>query len=152
MGMRTVFTMNVGPWTIYYLGYPQNPTHRLDPNAFGVETFANLAHTLGLLELYHMHGTESDPNFPGYSTGNTPPNLGFFHFGFTVPNVPQTLERLRKEGVEVVKDLGISTRRSIPISEWEDEKGYAKGPHIHDNYKRIFEQIAFVKDPVSSTS
>ena len=149
MGMRTIFTMNVGPWTIYYLGFPNTSAHRADPKAFSLETAAKLSHTLGLLELYHIHGTKSDPNFPGYSTGNTPPNLGLCHFGFTVPDVESTVERLRKEGVEVVKELGVCTRRSIPISEWEEQRGYAGGEDIANRYKAIFEQIAFVKDPVS---
>ena len=36
MGMRTVFTMNTGPFTIYYLGYPQTDEHREDPVKFGI--------------------------------------------------------------------------------------------------------------------
>jgi len=147
MGMRTVFTMNVGPFTIYYLGYPQSPDHRADPAAFGIDTTACLAHTLGLLELYHVHGSELQPE-GFYSTGNTPPNLGFGHLGFTVPDVPAFLAYLRAAGVPVVKDLNVSDRSSIPLSEWEAEKGVGTG-EIHGNYKAIFDQIAFVRDPVS---
>ena len=50
MGMRTVFTMNAGPFTIYYLGYPQTSEHRADPAKFGLETVEKLQQTLGLLE------------------------------------------------------------------------------------------------------
>jgi lactoylglutathione lyase len=71
MGMRTVFTVNVGPFTNYYLGYPQTEEHRKDLPKFGEETVVNFGHTLGLLKLYHIHGTEKEPQ-PYYKTGNDP--------------------------------------------------------------------------------
>jgi len=151
MGMRTVFTMNVGPFTIYYLGYPQTDEHRADLPKFGADTAGMLQHTLGLLELYHVHGSEKQE--PGYySTGNEPGKLGFGHLGFTVPSVPKALERMREAGVEIVKDLGVCTKESIPISEWENERGVGvevKGTEseIHPNYASVFGRIAFVKDP-----
>jgi lactoylglutathione lyase len=145
MGMRTVFTMNTGPFTIYYLGYPQTPEHRADLPKFGADTVANLQHTLGLLELYHVHGSEKQPE-GYYSTGNTPPSLGFGHLGFTVPDVPAALRRLSKAGVKVLKPLKVATRQSIPLSEWEEENGVGVG-EIHENYAQIFGQIAFVQDP-----
>ncbi|KAH0839230.1 putative lactoylglutathione lyase (Glo1) [Fonsecaea pedrosoi] len=151
MGMRTVFTMNVGPFTIYYLGYPQTDEHRADLMKFGADTAAKLQHTLGLLELYHVHGSEKqDPGY--YSTGNEPGHLGFGHLGFTVPSVPDALKRMREHGVEILKDLGVCTRESIPISDWENERGIGvevKGTEseIHDEYRKVFDRIAFVKDP-----
>lgn len=153
MGMRTVFTMNVGPFTIYYLGYPQTEEHRSDLPKFGADTSMNLQHTLGLLELYHVHGSE-EQEAGYYQTGNTPPNLGFGHLGFTVPSVPEALKRLKQAGVEVVKDLGVCNRESIPISDWENDRGVGvetKGTEteIHDEYRKVFGRIAFVKDPVS---
>lgn len=153
MGMRTVFTMNVGPFTIYYLGYPQTDEHRADLPKFGLDTATNLQSTLGLLELYHVHGSEKQED-GYYQTGNGPPNLGFGHLGFTVPSVPKALARLRENGVEVLKDLGVATLRSIPISQWENDNGVGlevKGTEteIHPEYKKVFEKIAFVKDPVS---
>lgn len=147
MGMRTVFTVNVGPFTIYYLGYPQTPEHKENLPKFGEDTVVDLGHTLGLLELYHIHGTEKKPE-GYYSTGNEPPNLGLGHLGFTVPDVPAALRHLTENGVEVVKDLGVATRETIPLSEWENKQGIGQG-EIHENYKKVFGQIAFVKDPVS---
>ena len=146
MGMRTVFTMNVGPFTIYYLGYPQTDEHRDDLAKFGQDTAGNLQHTLGLLELYHVHGSEKQES-GYYSTGNTPPNLGFGHLGFTVPDVPKALERLRNEGVKVVKELGVTDLEHIPISQWELQRGVGKGLEIHGEYKKVFDKIAFVQDP-----
>jgi lactoylglutathione lyase len=149
MGMRTVFSMNAGPFTIFYLGYPQTEEHRADPAKFARETVPPaMTHTLGLLELYHLHGSEDDEKEFRISTGNTPPHLGFGHLGFTVPDVPAAVERLRKAGVKIVKELGVGTKESVPISKWEDEIGIATG-ELHANYKHIYEQIAFVEDPVS---
>ena len=145
MGMRTIFVTNPGPFTIYYLGYPQTPEHRADPKAFGEETMATLAHTLGLLELYHVHGSEKEED-GYYETGNRPPALGFGHMGFTVPDVEATLERLRGEGVPVFKELGVTSREKIPLSEWEKQKGIGLG-EPHPIYKAVFDQIAFVQDP-----
>ncbi|KAK5048573.1 hypothetical protein LTR84_005664 [Exophiala bonariae] len=151
MGMRTVFTLNVGPFTIYYLGYPQTEVHRADVPKFGLDTAMNLQSTLGLLELYHVHGSEKQPD-GYYQTGNSPPNLGFGHLGFTVPDVKGALDRLKAEGVEVVKDLGEVGLRSIPISEWENERGVGQeevgtATEIHKEYKKVFSKIAFVRDP-----
>ncbi|KAL2825208.1 Glyoxalase/Bleomycin resistance protein/Dihydroxybiphenyl dioxygenase [Aspergillus cavernicola] len=150
MGMRTVFTMNTGPFTIYYLGYPSTAEDRADLPAWSAKVGDphTLTQTLGLLELYHIHRSDKSTADGGYeiSTGNAPPNLGFGHLGFTVPNVPATLERLRNAGVPVLKDLGISTRESIPLSSWEEDRGVGLG-EIHSNYAAVFDQIAFVTDP-----
>lgn len=147
MGMRTIFTLNAGPFTIYYMGYPQTPEHKADLNKFAVETFDVLQHTLGLLELYHVHGSEKE-EVGYYETGNKAPNLGFGHLGFTVPDVPKAVERLRAAGVTVFKDLGVTTRETIPLSQWEADRGNGLGG-IDGGYKKTFDQIAFVKDPVS---
>jgi hypothetical protein len=59
------------------------------------------------------------------------------------------LERLRKEGVPIIKELGNSLRESVPLSSWEEERGVGVG-EIHPNYQKLFDQIAYVADPVSS--
>ncbi|KAJ9223572.1 hypothetical protein DTO271D3_5886 [Paecilomyces variotii] len=148
MGMRTVFTMNFGPCTIYYLGYPPPDTPSLPEWAANTATAHNLTRTLGLLELYHVHGTEKPEEEGGFpiSTGNEPPALGFGHLGFTVPDVREALNRLKGEGVRVIKDLGEAERKDVPLSEWEEKRGVGGG-EVHEDYKRIFEQIAFVADP-----
>ena len=145
MGMRVVFTMNTGPFTIYYLGYPQTDEHRADPVKYGFDTVAKLQHTLGLLELYHVHGSEKQsPDY--YSVGNEPPSLGFGHLGFTVPDVPAAVKRLEEGGVKVLKPLGVTTRESIPLSKWEEENGVGVG-EVHAEYAKVFNNIAFVTDP-----
>ncbi|KAJ5662195.1 uncharacterized protein N7477_009811 [Penicillium maclennaniae] len=122
LGMRIIFTMNAGPFTIYYLGHPP-PNTDLDQWARHTSQIPVLTRTNGLLELYHVHGSDQ------VSTGNVPPNLGFAHLGFTVPD-----------------DVGVCTRDSVPLSKWEEEKGIGRG-EIHENYAWFFEKFAMVADP-----
>ncbi|XRM39279.1 hypothetical protein ABZX51_002638 [Aspergillus tubingensis] len=148
MGMRTIFTMNAGPFTMYYLGYPPTPSDRADLYAWAsrVANVRELTQTIGLLEFYHTHGTEKDKEFR-VSTGNLPPNLGFGHLGFTVPDVPAAVERLRGQGVHVLKEVGDSSRGSVPLSAWEEHRGLGTGD-VHPKFKEIYDQIACVADPV----
>lgn len=99
-----------------------------------------------------MHGTEKvdggADRAGGISTGNVPPHLGFAHLGFTVPDVPAAVQRLRDGGVRILKDVGVSSREAVPLSEWEEERGIARG-EIHANYAWFFEKFAMVADPVS---
>ena len=177
MGMRSVFTMNTGPFTIYYLGYPDasSPARSAeatpeDLKEYGQQTCAKLQHTLGLLELYHVHGSEKQPE--GWiATGNDPLRepternpgigLGFGHLGFTVPDVRSTLTYLRANEVKVIKDVGkgSSTRRTVPLCEEEEKLGVGVGGYgpdgegkgelvqLREEYAKVFDEIAFVSDP-----
>jgi lactoylglutathione lyase len=145
LGMRVIFTMNAGPFTIYYLGHPP-PEANMDEWAKTTSEIPIMTRTSGLLELYHVHGSENVDET--VSTGNVPPHLGFAHLGFTVPDVSAAVERLRGAGVRVLKDVGACTRESVPLSEWEEERGVGRG-EIHENYAWFFEKFAMVADPVS---
>lgn len=149
LGMRTVFTMNAGPFTLYYLGYPQSADDCADLPTWASKTssFETLTQTPGLLELYHVHGSERDVGGVEMSTGNTPPALGFGHLGFTVPDIRGAVERLRGEGVRVMKEVGCAEREHVPLSEWEERRGVGVG-EMHEGYRAIFERFAFVADPV----
>ncbi|OQV03396.1 hypothetical protein CLAIMM_08445 [Cladophialophora immunda] len=147
MGMRTVFAINTGPMTVYYLGYPQTPEHRADPATFAnhVARHSVLTQTLGLLELCHYHGSEKEPH--GYiSSGNVAPHLGFNHLGFTVPNVPEAVERLRRAGVKIFKDYGQGPVEGIPTTKWERERGIATDS-LGEGFLNVVRQVAFVEDP-----
>ncbi|KAJ5221518.1 uncharacterized protein N7469_010405 [Penicillium citrinum] len=145
LGMRVVFSMNAGPFTIYYLGHP--PANE-DVNEWAKKTseIPTMTRTSGLLELYHVHGTESQIQSASVSTGNVPPNLGFAHLGFTVPDVSVAVERLKGAGVRILKDVGVCEREDVPLSEWEAERGIGVG-QIHPNYAWFFERFAMVADP-----
>lgn len=152
MGMRRIFTLNTGPETVFYLGYPQTAAHKADPALFARETVpsAVMSHTLGLLELCHQHGVENQD--PGYLLGGSdPPHLGFGHLGFTVPDVAAAIKRLREEGVEILKDVGEGPIKLLPISTWEKEKGVGT-EEVHANFLKVLRQIGFIRDPVSIES
>lgn len=151
LGMRTIFTTNSGAFSVFYLGYPKKLEHRADPAAYARDTKDPevLTHTPGLLELCHYHGSENNPNFE-ISTGAKPPHLGFNHLGFTVPDVKAAVERFRKAGVKIVKDVGQGPVEGIPSTRWErEELGIATG-QLSAGFLKIIEQMAFIEDPVSS--
>lgn len=146
--------MNAGPFTIYYLGHPPPGTSSQDLESWANKTseIPTLTQTSGLLELYHVHGTESIARDGGegqVSTGNVPPHLGFAHLGFTVPDVTEAVERLRADGVRILKEVGVCERENVPLSNWEERRGVGVG-EIHGNYRWFFEKFAMVADPVSA--
>lgn len=109
--------------------------------------FPNLVAARGQLELYHVHQSD-ETHQRTVSTGNKTAHLGFQHLGFTVPDVRAAVERLREAGVAIQKKIGECSRESIPLSEWEAERGMGRGD-IHANYAWCFEHFAIVEDPVS---
>lgn len=151
-GLTPLHRVNVGIFTIYYLAYPETDEHRADPAKFAIDTAAKLTSTLGLLELFHIHGSEKhEPGF--YATGITPPNVGFGHLGFTGPNVQQAVARLRAHGVPILKNAG-SYDTSLLVTDWEKQRGVgvpANGTvgKLHPDHAGILEQVVFVQDPVS---
>lgn len=147
LGMRVIFTFNAGPFTIYYLGHPPPGIQPADLASWAQETsqIPVLTRTKGLLELYHVHGTEQ------VSNGNVPPHLGFAHLGFSVPDVRDAVSRLKEAGVTIVKDVGEFEREHVPLSTWEEDRGVGQGG-IHENYAAFLHKFAIVADPVSEAS
>lgn len=129
MGMHVVFIFNAGPWTIYYLG----------PRDVSIST---LGTSKGLLELYHVPADSATP----YVSGNdyAHPGIGFGHIGFTVPNVAETLERVKKFGYEVIKPLEEAEVGQMGMPQEVVEGKF--GP-VAEGYKGVFAQLAFVRDP-----
>ncbi|KIW17541.1 lactoylglutathione lyase [Exophiala spinifera] len=149
LGMRTIFTINAGPITTYYLTHPQTTEHRADLAKFSRETALRTQFTSGLLELMHVHGSEKQPEGYYTGTGNVVPALGFGHLGFTVPDVKATVARLEEHGVKVFKPLGVSDRATLPITSWETEKGVGLGDEdgLAPEFNRIVKSFVHVFDP-----
>jgi lactoylglutathione lyase len=87
-------------FSLYFMAYVRAGDTPLpqDPAARAEYTFLQKA----TLELTHNWGTESDPQFAGYHSGNSEPR-GFGHIGISVPDVYAAAERFEKLGVEFVK-------------------------------------------------
>ena len=103
---------------------------------------ASLGSSKGLLELYHIPADASTP----YVSGNSysAPGVGFGHVGFTVPDVAETLSRVRSFGYEVIKPLDEAAEEQMGLPE-DVVRGRYGG--VAEGYKHVFKQLAFVKDP-----
>lgn len=76
----------------------------------------------------------------------TPRIFGSDIWGLLSPMSAAALVHLKSHGVEVIKELGVSNRESVPLSQWEARRGIGLG-ELHPIYDGVFNQIAFVRDP-----
>ncbi|TYJ02985.1 hypothetical protein E1A91_A13G267200v1 [Gossypium mustelinum] len=104
-------------FTLYFMGYEDVSKAPSDPYGKTVWTFGRAA----TIELTHNWGTESDPEFKGYHTGNSEPR-GFGHIGITVDDVNKACERFERLGVEFVKKLDAGKMKGIAFI--KDPDGY----------------------------
>lgn len=132
---------------MYYLGYPQTPDDRVDLPTWALKTASFEALTQAPVRWSYttcMSRWRTD-----ISTGDTPPNLGFGPLSFTVADVVRAVERLRSEGVKIVKEIGHAEYNHAPFGEWEENRGVGVG-EMHENYWEVYERFAFVADLVCS--
>ncbi len=105
-------------FSLYFLAYlgegetvPEDPAERAR-FIFARET---------TLELTHNWGTESDPGFQGYHSGNEAPR-GFGHLGISVPDVAAACARFEERGVPFKKRPQDGTMKEIAFI--TDPDGY----------------------------
>ena len=75
-----------------------------------IDRFATI---VGVLELTHNHGTESDASFAGYASGNDEPGKGYGHIAITVADVQAACARFEQLGVTFQKRLTDGKMRHI---------------------------------------
>jgi lactoylglutathione lyase len=136
MGMSLIFTLNTGPFVVYYLAYPgpddQSP--------------ADIANTMpsraGLLELVYVppknrrQGSADDGQLLGQ-----PAFVGFGHLGFYVPSVAEALGRAEAGGYTVVKNLSDLSATTLDLPESVSDIPF------HPGFLASFSQVGFIRDP-----
>ena len=96
-------------FTLYFLGYAESSTDGLSTE----EKRQRRLNREGILELTHNHGTESDPSFAGYASGNSDPCRGFGHIAISVPDIQACCARLEGLGVPFKKKLSDGRMKNI---------------------------------------
>ncbi|GAA5846555.1 hypothetical protein JCM5353_005352 [Sporobolomyces roseus] len=130
LGMRTLFTLNAGPFSVYYM-------YHSDKENDTQETFENFADQKGLLELIHRHGSENE-NLE-YRSGNELEHQGFGHLGLMVEDVPGTMKRAEEAGYKVIKGLGEASSESF---------GWPEGtPQPNKAYCDLYSKIVMIQGP-----
>ncbi|CAE6350990.1 lactoylglutathione lyase [Rhizoctonia solani AG-1 IB] len=94
LGMELISKGEFSDFTLYFLGYDHS-----DGKATTEEKEKGRFSREGVLELTHNHGTENNPEFKGYASGNSDPGKGFGHIAIAVDDVEAACERFEKLGV-----------------------------------------------------
>eukprot|EP00038_Savillea_parva_P004196 m.135009 g.135009 ORF g.135009 m.135009 type:complete len:664 (-) comp11404_c2_seq4:3697-5688(-) len=74
------------------------------------------------IELTYNHGTEKDPDFPGYHSGNVEPHRGFGHMAMMVDDLEQACMELESKGVKFQKKPSDGKMKTVAFA--LDPDGY----------------------------
>ncbi|TVY64741.1 Lactoylglutathione lyase [Fusarium oxysporum f. sp. cubense] len=129
--MSRIFTINAGPFTVYYLGYAE------DGDQVPADLLSNPSRS-GLLELVHItsHDIQSLPE------SNTQySNTGFGHLGFKMPDVEAVLNKARDGGWTILKTLDQEPPVAVGIHQSVDYQ------LMHESFVGMYSRIGFLEDP-----
>ncbi|EAU90920.2 glyoxalase I [Coprinopsis cinerea okayama7 len=108
IGMDLLSVKKFDDFTLYFLAF-NHEGRDLSPEEKEASRFARE----GVLELTHNHGTENDPEFKGYASGNSDPGRGFGHIALAVDDVEKACARFEQLGVHFKKKPSDGKMRHI---------------------------------------
>ncbi|CCM03878.1 uncharacterized protein FIBRA_06029 [Fibroporia radiculosa] len=108
LGMDLISQHSFETFTLYFLAFDHS-----GGTLSATEKKNSRFNREGVLELTHIHGTESDASFAGYVSGNVEPSRGFGHIAITVPDVAVACERFERLGVAFKKRLTDGVMKTI---------------------------------------
>ncbi|EDQ85719.1 uncharacterized protein MONBRDRAFT_11616 [Monosiga brevicollis MX1] len=100
------------------------------------------------VELTHNHGTETDPEFKGYDSGNNEPHRGFGHLAIHCNDLQKTCDELEAKGVRPYTRHACHSPSWMPFSSYDavldqlTQVSFKKKPH-----EGRMKTIAFAYDP-----
>lgn len=143
LGMSVAFAINAGPFSAYYLGYPEE----------GDESSADMAKSSGtrsgLLELIVTNGDNGGDEQKSRESDRKTMQGGFAHLGFRVPDVAETLQRAKDRGYKVLKVVDDVRLQNMPLPSWSGHQGreMLSSQQWQGGFETTFAQIAFLEDP-----
>jgi len=107
LGMEVIDKMEGGDFTLYFLAFDDGKS--LSPEEKTLTRFKRE----GVLEMTYNHGTDTDPNFKGYASGNSEPGRGFGHIAISVDDIDAACARFERLGVKWQKRLTDGRMKNI---------------------------------------
>ncbi|RXK40525.1 lactoylglutathione lyase [Tremella mesenterica] len=103
LGMEVIHEGPGNDFTNFFLAHPSGWTLAGKTNPTSEEKSKMKNQREGVLELCWNHGTEKDPNFKGYVSGNEEPSRGFGHICIAVDDLNAACKRFDDLGVKFKK-------------------------------------------------
>jgi len=108
LGMELIDENKYDSFTLFFLGYDHS-----NGTVSAEEKRTKRLYREGVLELTHNHGTESDPDFKGYASGNNDPGRGYGHIAIVVDDLDKACARFEQLGVVFKKRPSDGTMKTI---------------------------------------
>ncbi|KAG8880772.1 Lactoylglutathione lyase [Tulasnella sp. 331] len=115
LGMKFIREVrnDAAKFSLYFLAFDHDNSLNDIESKSDTEKWNTVIGREGVLELTWNHGTESDPDFRGYASGNSEPGKGFGHIAVTVDDLEKACGRFEKLGVKFQKKPSDGKMRNI---------------------------------------